>query len=189
MARLWNAAIGTPLGTPLKHQSIVYAVAFSPDGKTVLTGSQDGTARLWDAATAQPLGPSLTHQGLVLAVAFSPDGKTVLTGSYDHTARLWDVATTKPIGTPLMHQNRVSAVAFSPDGKTVLTGGFTGTAQLWDISELPDDLPRVAAWAEVITGLRLDQEGTVHVLDSATWLKSRERLQQLGGPPETGVRR
>ena len=53
-------------------------MAFSPDGKTVLTGSVDGTARLWDAATGQPIGPPLPHQSGVWAVAFSPDGKTVL---------------------------------------------------------------------------------------------------------------
>ena len=69
------------------------AVAFSPDGKTVLTGSDDGTARLWDAATGKPIGPPLPHQDAVNAVAFSPDGKTVLTGSWDKTARLWDAAT------------------------------------------------------------------------------------------------
>ena len=55
-------------------------MAFSPDGKTVITGSEDNTARLWDAATGQPLGQTLTHQGAVHAVAFSPDGKTVITG-------------------------------------------------------------------------------------------------------------
>ena len=78
----------------------VEAVAFSPDGKTVLTGSDDRTARLWDAATGRPLGLTLTHQGEVVAVAFSPDGKTVLTGSMDKTARLWDAATGRPLGLP-----------------------------------------------------------------------------------------
>ena len=68
-------------------------MAFSPDGKTVLTGSSDKTARLWETATGKQLGPPLQHQGGVLAVAFSPDGKTVVTGSahFDHTARLWRV--------------------------------------------------------------------------------------------------
>ena len=56
-------------------------MAFSPDGKTVITGSADKTARFWDAATGRPLGQPLTHQGEVNAVAFSPDGKTVITGS------------------------------------------------------------------------------------------------------------
>jgi WD40 repeat protein len=70
---------------------VVTAVAFSPDGKTVLTGSEDKTARLWAVATGRPVGPPLHHQGEVLAVAFSPDGQTVLTGCHDGTARLWRV--------------------------------------------------------------------------------------------------
>jgi WD40 repeat protein len=173
----------------MTHQGTVGAVAYSPDGKTILTASGN-SARLSDATTFNtPIGTPLTHQSIVWVEAHSPDGKTVLTGSWDNTARLWDAATGKPLGTPMTHQGIVGAVAFSPDGKTVLTGGDDNTARLWDVSELPDDLPRVAAWVEVITGLRLDQEGNVHVLDNAAWLKSRERLQQLGGPPETGVRR
>jgi WD40 repeat protein len=79
------------LTAPLRHQNNVVAVAFSPDGRTVLTGSWDRTAQLWDAATGKPLGPPLRHDDHIAngAAVFSPDGKCVLTGSIDKTARLW----------------------------------------------------------------------------------------------------
>ena len=68
---------------------MVNALAFSPDGQTALTGSEDKTARLWDVKTGQPRGAVLKHEGVVNAVAFSRDGQTALTGSADKTARLW----------------------------------------------------------------------------------------------------
>ena len=114
------------------HKNYVLAVAYSPDGKTVLTGSGDKTARLWDASTGKPIGQPFMHQSTVSSLAYSPDGKTLLTGSWDHTAHLWDKATSKPIGDVLAHQGPVNAVAFSPDGKTALTGSWDNTARLWD---------------------------------------------------------
>jgi hypothetical protein len=80
-------------------------------------------------------------------------------------------------------------VAFSPDGKTILSGSEDSTARLFRTPvELPDDLDRVAAWVEVLTGLSLDkQRGSIQVLDNAAWLTSRERLERLGGPPETAA--
>src|SRR5262249_39417087 len=71
------------------HEGRVHTVAFSPDGKTILTGSWDQTARLWDAASGRALGEPLRHHNRVVSVAFSPDSKAVLTGSTDGTARLW----------------------------------------------------------------------------------------------------
>jgi WD40 repeat protein/serine/threonine protein kinase len=121
-----------PLMGILRHEGLITAIAFSPDGKSVLTGSKDGTARLWDAATGNPRGPILQHQAGVTAVAFSPSNGTILTASGDGTAALWDAATGKRRGLPLRHQDRVEAVAFSPDGKSVLTGSKDGTARLWD---------------------------------------------------------
>jgi hypothetical protein len=80
--------------------------------------------------------------------------KTILTGSWDNTARLWDAAIGLPIGKTMRHQGFVCSVAFSPDGKSLLTGGFDKMARLWAAPEqLPDDLPRIAAWVRSSTGL------------------------------------
>jgi WD40 repeat protein len=69
----------------------VYAVAFSPDGARVVTGSGDATAKVWDASNGKLLSSLKGHQASVTAVAFSPDGERVVTASGDRTARLWDV--------------------------------------------------------------------------------------------------
>jgi WD40 repeat protein len=78
----------------------------------------------------------------------------------------------------------VSAVAYGLDGKTVITGSYDRTARLWDVAaELPDDLGRVANWVEVLTGLNLDETGSIQILDNAAWLRGREKVKQQGGPP------
>ena len=76
-AQLWDAATGQICGKLMEHPDVVASVAFSPDGKTILTGCRDHTARLWDAATGQLRARTILHQRAVLAVAFSPDGKTI----------------------------------------------------------------------------------------------------------------
>ena len=92
-------------------------MAFLPDGKQVVSGSDDQTVRLWDAATGALLQTLEGHTGVVTSVAFSPNGKQVVSGSYNRTVRLWDAATGAPLQTLEGHTGSVTSVAFSPDGK------------------------------------------------------------------------
>ncbi|KIJ51769.1 hypothetical protein M422DRAFT_136574, partial [Sphaerobolus stellatus SS14] len=108
----------------LEHNSpVLSAVAFSPDGKQIVSGSSDNTIRIWDAKIGEAVvEPLQGHQGSVRAVAFSPDGKQIVTGSDNNTIRIWDAKTGEAVGAPLEgHQGLVQAVAFSPDGKQIVS--------------------------------------------------------------------
>ena len=120
------------LTVQLGHANDVTSVAFSPDGRLVLTGSKDMTARLWEAASGNEIRRFEGHTDRVTAVAFSPDGHEVLTGSWDKSARLWDAATGQELRRFDGHTDQVTSVAFSRDGHDVLTGSGDKTARLWD---------------------------------------------------------
>jgi len=173
-----------PYELPALHQSRVVTLAFSANGDRLLTGSVDGTARLWKTSTGEPIGEPLAHQGTVWAVAFSRDGRTVVTSGTDRVARLWDSATGIPIGPPLGHDNIVWTVACAPRDRMVLTGSADKKARLWPLAvPLEGEPERVMLWAQVVTGMELDDNGTVRWLDAPTWEERRQRLEKLGGAP------
>ncbi|MBZ0309777.1 MAG: WD40 repeat domain-containing protein, partial [Anaerolineae bacterium] len=115
------------------HTGPVNSIAFSPDGRLVLTGSSDGTVRLWDVRTEKELSVFADNMGAVKSAEFSPDGGYILTlGSNTPQVRLWNIETGIDTGLFANHTESVYAIAFSPDGQHILTVGPEAVS-LWDI--------------------------------------------------------
>ncbi|HEV3262566.1 MAG TPA: sigma-70 family RNA polymerase sigma factor [Gemmataceae bacterium] len=109
-------------------------VAFSPDGKALVTGGNDRTVRLWELASGKPRWAGKGHKEPIFSVAFSPDGKTVLSGGWDRTVRLWDAMTGRELRCFRGHAESVRGVAFAPDGKRAASASEDNTALIWDVA-------------------------------------------------------
>jgi WD40 repeat protein len=175
------------------HTGWIAALAFSPDGKTLASGSGDHTVNLWDAATGQVKHTLKGHTDYVAAVAFSKDGALLATGSFDGTAKIWDAAKQQEKFTLRGHRGVVMAVAFSADGKTLATGGMDATIRLWDVASgkqkelLSGHLSWVNALAYSPDGKHLasaSSDGTVKLWQSGSQKPqaSHEALSPEGRP-------
>jgi eukaryotic-like serine/threonine-protein kinase len=133
---LWNTGTGKLIAT-LKHDHHVHDVAFSPDGSSVVTSSQDHTARIWDTKTGALRGTPLQHREAVHPVAISPSGHLLVTACDDHTARIWNMQTGQPVGPPLLHAHDLRDVDFSIDDATVVTSCRDGSVRVWDLAAGP----------------------------------------------------
>jgi WD40 repeat protein len=182
-ARIWDITTCKLLQVFRDHQGSVRHVAFSPDGQTIATASFDGTARLWDAASGRTIGEPLRHHARVRSVAFHPDGKLVLTAGFDGTARLWDAATGKPVGPPVRHHGWVVDVRFSADGRSFFTGSCDGTVHIGAIHHpMPGDPREIACLVQMVTGMQLDQQGVIRVLDAPDWRDRMREYKRSVGP-------
>ena len=115
------------------HTKKVESVAFSPDGKTLVSGSKDKTMRLWDVTTGKHKKTVKGHQKSIDSIAFSADGRLLATASRDNTVCLWDAITGTHKKTLKGHTAAVNGAAFSPDGRTIVSWSNDRTIRLWDV--------------------------------------------------------
>jgi WD40 repeat protein/serine/threonine protein kinase/tetratricopeptide (TPR) repeat protein len=154
--RVWDARTGAPLVALKEHSRLlrnrgpsvaVNSLAFSPDGKRIVVGRNDGTATVSDVQTGsvlaelreRPRVKSPYSRSTVLCVAFSPDGTRIVTGGSTNgqldtgEATVWDAGTGQELLELKGHTGMVMSAAFSPDGARIVTGGYDKTAKVWEV--------------------------------------------------------
>lgn len=127
-----------PMRTLATTSGPVWSVAVSPNGKTIASGSWDGTIQLWHVSIDNARIPIQTlagHTGAVWSVAISSDGKLLASGSADQTVKIWDLRTGELLNTFKGHSAGIFSVAFSPDNSLVASGSFDKTIKLWNINQ------------------------------------------------------
>jgi WD40 repeat protein len=112
-------------------------IAFSPDGRRLVTTTDDGRVRVWDATGGAPLHAFTGHTAQINAATFRPDGRVVLSCSVDQTFRQWDLASGKVIDERYGHEGPVNVAAYSPDGRWIASGGTDGTIRYWSAAGGP----------------------------------------------------
>lgn len=159
------------------HEKLINALDYSPDGKTIISGSFDSTVRVWNAQTGVELKalkevavkksniykqgilePSSSFEGEIHSLVYSPNGLVIATGSSDYDIRLWDSQTYAALNTLSGHKGLVTALAYSPDGRTIVSASNDKTIIIWN-ADTGEIIHTVDGYSEIVTTLSYSQDG------------------------------
>ena len=149
----WQTADGTQLRSISGHTGMVHSLAFSPDGRLLVSGGYDKAVKIWRVEDGKELAVLMGHTNEVTSVAFSPDGKLIASASGSprtgrsgthqeiriaassegqHEIRIWDAVTGKLVRQLEGHRDGIPSIAFSPDGTTIASVGLDAVVKVWD---------------------------------------------------------
>jgi WD40 repeat protein len=129
---IWDMTSGVAKHTLYGHHGAIHAVAFSPDGESLASASQDGTVRIWNVTDGKSLRVIQGHSQQVIGAAFSPKGGVLATASADSTIKLWNLSSDPKGHVVCRHDGAVTCVAFSPDSRRLASASADRTVAIWD---------------------------------------------------------
>jgi WD40 repeat protein len=154
---LWDAQTYKLAAQFFGHTDVSHTIAFSPDGRRLVSAGEDRIVRVWDVSTEKCVAELHGHTDDVFAAAFHPDGTRLATSGRDPAIWLWDLAKGEEVARLPGHANYIWSLVFSPDGKTLVSGSGDKTVRLWDSEPL--QVRRQAR--QVIAALRPEAERLV----------------------------
>ena len=154
-----RAAGGKPVRDLAESQDVVFAVAFSPDGKKLATAGADRIVRVYETETGKLLVQIEDHADWIFDIAFSPDGKKLATASRDKTSKVFDVEKKESLVTFTGHGQPVYTVAFTPDGKGVASGGEDNVIRIWTIDGEAKQVREIGGFGGTVFKLRYSPDG------------------------------
>lgn len=144
------------------HRNAVWSVAWSPDGRTLASGSGDHTVKIWDVDSGSDILTLTGHKDVVYSVCWSRNGKRLASGSWDKTIKLWAVnaRVMEEITTLGGHKNQVTSLNWSPDDLTLVSGSVDNSIKIWDMKKLKER-QSIIVQSGIVGSLNITPDGNI----------------------------